>query len=73
MTEIQMERPLKEDFGSDEEYNNAIERWRIRRYAVTGTHHGAIIYALSEGQARRIFHAHYNGESIISCNPTLAT
>jgi len=35
------------------------------RFAVTGTFHGAIIYAFSEGQARRIFHQYYNGESII--------
>lgn len=34
-------------------------------YAVTGTFHGSIIYANSEGQARRIFHKFYNGESIL--------
>lgn len=43
-------------------------------YAVTGTFHGSIIYAKSEGEARRAFHKHYNGESIthirlISCYP----
>lgn len=37
-----------------------------KTYAVTGTYHGAIIYATSEGEARRIFHKHYNGESITS-------
>ena len=35
-------------------------------YAVTGTFNGAIIYAKSEGDARRAFHKHYNGESITS-------
>lgn len=34
-------------------------------WAVTGTFHGSIIFAQSEGEARRIFHKHYNGESII--------
>jgi hypothetical protein len=34
-------------------------------YAVTGTYHGSIIIASSEGEARRIFHKFYNGESII--------
>ncbi len=34
-------------------------------YLVTGTFHGSIIYAKSEGEARRIFHKYYNGESII--------
>lgn len=43
-------------------------------YAVTGTFHGSIIYANSEGDARRAFHKYYNGESIthirkISCLP----
>jgi hypothetical protein len=37
-------------------------------YAVTGTWHGSIILANSEGEARRIFHRHYNGESIIICS-----
>lgn len=36
-------------------------------YAVTGTLHGSIIEAQTEGEARRIFHAHYNGESIMHC------
>lgn len=35
-------------------------------YAVTGTFHGSIIFAYSEGDARRAFHKHYNGESIIT-------
>jgi len=34
-------------------------------WAVTGTFHGSIIEADTEGEARRIFHNHYNGESII--------
>jgi len=33
-------------------------------YAVTGTFHGSIIWALNEGGARRMFHKMYNGESI---------
>lgn len=32
-------------------------------WAVTGTFHGSIIEAETEGEARRIFHKHY-GESI---------
>ena len=39
-------------------------RCSIYTYAVTGTFHGSIIEAVSEGEARRIFHKHYNGESI---------
>jgi hypothetical protein len=34
-------------------------------YAVTGTFHGSIVIASSEGEARRIFHDVYNGESIL--------
>lgn len=33
-------------------------------YAVTGTFHGSLIEAGSEGEARLIFHKLYNGESI---------
>lgn len=33
-------------------------------WAVTGTFHGSLIEAETEGEARRIFHKHYNGESI---------
>lgn len=36
----------------------------IKRYAVTGSRHGSIVLATSEGQARRLFHSHYGGESI---------
>jgi hypothetical protein len=36
----------------------------VYSYAVTGTFHGSIVEAESEGEARRIFHQHYNGESI---------
>ncbi len=38
----------------------------MNTYAVTGTFHGSIIYCHTEGEARRIFHAKYNGESILS-------
>jgi hypothetical protein len=38
----------------------------MKTYAVTGTFHGSIIEAKTEGEARRIFHRHYNGESIIN-------
>ena len=34
-------------------------------YAITGTFNGSIILAENEGQARRIFHKKYNGESIL--------
>lgn len=34
-------------------------------WAVTGTFHGSIVEAETEGEARRIFHKYYNGESII--------
>ncbi len=40
-------------------------RRSVYSYAVTGTFHGSIIGAESEGEARRIFHKYYNGESII--------
>ncbi len=33
-------------------------------YAVTGTFHGSLVEAHSEGEARRLFHKAYNGESI---------
>lgn len=35
-----------------------------KMFAVTGTFHGSIIFAATEGEARRIFHKHYAGESI---------
>ena len=34
-------------------------------WAVTGTYHGSLIDAKTEGDARRRFHEYYNGESII--------
>ena len=37
----------------------------LKTYSITGTYHGSIIYANSEGDARRLFHKQYNGESII--------
>jgi hypothetical protein len=36
----------------------------MKTFAVTGTFHGSIVYAKTEGEARRIFHRYYNGESI---------
>jgi len=36
-----------------------------KTYAVTGTFHGSIIEAKSEGEARRIFHRYWNGEIIL--------
>jgi hypothetical protein len=44
--------------------NKAAVRRSVYSYAVTGTFHGSIVEAESEGEARRIFHKHYNGESI---------
>lgn len=38
----------------------------MKTFAVTGTFHGSIIFATSEGEARRLFHQRYNGESIIT-------
>jgi hypothetical protein len=38
---------------------------KLKNYAVTGTFHGSLISAKSEGDARRCFHKKYNGESII--------
>lgn len=38
-------------------------------FAVTGTYHGSIIKTYSEGQARKIFHNFYNGESILNVLP----
>ena len=36
----------------------------MKVFAVTGTFHGSIVYANSEGEDRRLFHKKYNGESI---------
>ncbi len=38
----------------------------MKTYLVTGTFHGSIVEAQNEGQARKIFHKYYNGESILS-------
>jgi hypothetical protein len=35
-------------------------------WAVTGTFHGSIIEAETEGKARHIFHKYYKGETIIN-------
>ena len=37
----------------------------IKSFAVTGTKHGSIVETINEGEARRIFHKVYNGESIL--------
>ena len=37
----------------------------MKTYFVTGTLHGSVVYAATEGEARRAFHKKYNGESII--------
>ncbi len=37
----------------------------LKTYTVTGTFHGSIVQAYSEGDARRAFHKAWNGESII--------
>ena len=42
----------------------------MNTYAVTGTYHGSIIEASSEGEARRMFHKYYGGESILSVRKT---
>jgi len=35
-------------------------------YAITGTFHGSLVIAKSEGDARRLFRYQYKGESILS-------
>ena len=42
-----------------------MEKNKNTSWAVTGTFHGSIIEAETEGEARRAFHKYYNGESII--------
>ena len=37
----------------------------MKVFAVTGTYHGSIIECKSEGEARRMFHKAWNGESIL--------
>lgn len=37
----------------------------MKTWAVTGTFHGSIVYAPTEGLARKAFHEFYRGESII--------
>lgn len=34
-------------------------------FVVTGTFHGSIVLCHTEGEARRIFHKQWNGESIL--------
>jgi hypothetical protein len=38
-----------------------------RVFAVTGTFHGSIVEAKTEGEAKRMFHKAWNGESITHC------
>lgn len=38
----------------------------MKRYAITGTFHGIVVYARSEGNARHMFHEAFNGESIVA-------
>jgi hypothetical protein len=38
----------------------------MKLFAVTGTYHGSIVEAKTEGEARRAFHRYYGGESIIN-------
>jgi hypothetical protein len=38
---------------------------KTKVYAVTGVHHGSIIEAYSNTEARKIFKKHYNGEKIL--------
>ena len=44
--------------------NECVKIKPVYTFSVTGTFHGSIVFAESEGEARRIFHKHYNGESI---------
>ena len=37
----------------------------MKVFAITGTYHGSIVYASCEGEARKIFHKTYGGESIL--------
>lgn len=39
-------------------------------YLVTGTLHGSVVIAKTEGEARRAFHAAWDGESIIDVSKT---
>lgn len=65
-------------FADDEDFTNTTEQPTSKGggstkppvsrsatiYAVTGTFHGSLVEAHSEGEARRIFHRYYKGESI---------
>jgi hypothetical protein len=59
---------MSEEQNINEPESPAFLQGAVRRsvysYAVTGTFHGSIVEAESEGEARRIFHKYYNGESI---------
>lgn len=49
---------------------NKSKKQVLQNYAVTGTYHGSIVTAYSEGEARRVFHKYYNGESITHIKKT---
>ena len=38
----------------------------MKTYFITGTFHGSVILAKTEGDARRAFHKYWNGESIVT-------
>jgi len=39
---------------------------RCTTWFVTGTWHGSIYTCDTEGEARKLFHKHFNGESIVN-------
>lgn len=53
--------------GNQHFYRKQTNYKRIMKhlYLVTGTFHGSHVLAHSEGEARKMFHTAYNGESII--------
>ena len=42
-----------------------IKHKNAKVWFVTGTFHGGIFYAKTEGEARKLFHFRFNGESIV--------
>lgn len=52
--------------GFERSFNNHYKSIQMMHsLSVIGTFHGSIIHAKREGDARRMFHSFYNGESII--------
>jgi hypothetical protein len=43
----------------------SIPKRPVKIWYVTGAFHGSHVYSRCEGDARRTFHEHYNGESIV--------